>query len=160
MNLSRRQLYAVGEPFGESCTQRAAGRTIYGGGGGSSSSSSTATTTQNTDKRIAVEQGIGISSDSSTVTVQALDAGIVSKALDTVASSDATAGAGFTQLLTLADKLFTGAGAVIEKTQDTALAQIGSLNASANDARGTIDQKTMIVIAVAGAAAYALSRKG
>lgn len=32
--LSRRQLYAAGEPIGDSATRREAGRTIYGGGGG------------------------------------------------------------------------------------------------------------------------------
>jgi len=41
MNLSRRQLYAMGEPFGESATREEAGRRIYGGGGGGGSSSTT-----------------------------------------------------------------------------------------------------------------------
>lgn len=159
MNYSRRQLYALGEPIGEAVTRTEGGRRIYGGGGGSSSSSSTATTTQNTDKRIAVEQGIGISSDSSTITVEALDANIVNKALDTVATADATSGAGFTQLLTLADRLFTGAGAVISDTQGQALKQLETLNAAGNDSRGQIDQKTMIVLAVAGAAAFVMARR-
>jgi hypothetical protein len=128
-----------------------------GGSGGSSSSN--ATTTQTTDKRMVVDQGIGISSDSSTVTVNALDGDIVKKALDTVAAADATAGTGFTQLLGLADKLFTGAGSMIDKTQAASLAQLETINAAAADKSGTIDQKTMIVLAVAGAAALVLSRK-
>lgn len=135
-----------------------------GGDSGSQSSSSsattTSTTTQNTDKRIAIESGIGISSDSSTVHVEALDAGIVSKALDTVSAADATAGEGFNRLLNLADKLFTGAGQVVATTQETSLKQIEGLNAAAADSRGQIDQKTLMVIAVAGAAAWAMKRKG
>lgn len=129
-------------------------------GGGGSSSSSNATTTNTTDKRMVVDQGIGISSDSSTVTVNALDGDIVKKALDTVAASDATAGAGFTQLLGLADKLFTGAGAMIDKTQSASIAQLETINAAQANAQGTIDQKTMIVLAVAAAGAVVLSRKG
>lgn len=129
-----------------------------GGGGGSSSSNSS--TTQTTDKRMVVDQGIGISSDSSTVTVNALDGEIVKKALDTVAAADATAGVGFTQLLGLADKLFTGAGNMIEKTQNSSLAALENINAAAADQAGTINQKTMIVLAVAAAGAFVLSRKG
>lgn len=129
-----------------------------GGGGGSSSSNST--TTQTTDKRMVVDQGIGISSDSSTVTVNALDGEIVKKALDTVAAADATAGVGFTQLLGLADKLFTGAGNMIEKTQNSSLAALENINAAAADQAGTINQKTMIVLAVAAAGAFVLARKG
>lgn len=53
-----------------------------GGGGGSQSSSTTETTTNNYDKRVAVETGVGLSSDSSTVTVNALDAGAVARAFD------------------------------------------------------------------------------
>ncbi len=51
-------------------------------GGGGSSSSSSSTTTQNFDKRVAVDTGIGLSSDSSTVTINALDGGAVNASLD------------------------------------------------------------------------------
>lgn len=157
MNYSKRQLYAAGEPLGDSVTERKPGGGYRcGGGGGGSSSSSTSTTTQNYDKRVAVETGVGLSSDSSTVNVTTLDAGIVTKALDTVAVADATNGAGFNQLLTLADKLFTTGSKVLETTQSATLAQVQSLNTAANDQRGTVDQKTIIVLAVAGAAALAL----
>ncbi len=156
--ISRQTLYAMGEPIGDSCTRIEGGRRIYGFGGGGSSSS-TQSTTQNTDKRIAIQDGIGISSDSSTVNVTSLDAGIVTKALDTVNVADAANSQGFTQLLGLADKLFTGAGQTLQTAQSATLAQVGALNQAQNDARGTIDQKTLIIIAVAGAAAYAYSRK-
>ena len=165
---SRAKLYARGEPFGESCTRMEGGRRIYGGGGGdggggsssSSTSSSNQTTTNNVDKRLVLDQGIAISSDSSTVTVNALDAGIVTKALDTVSAADATAGAGFNQLLTLADKLFTAGGDILNKTQDSALSQIAAVNTAKNDSKGSIDQKTIIIIAIAGAAAYVASKRG
>jgi hypothetical protein len=39
MSYSRRQLYAMGEPLGESITHKSAGRIIYGGGGGGGGSS-------------------------------------------------------------------------------------------------------------------------
>lgn len=41
--ISRRELYAMGEPFGESCTRMEAGRLICGGGGGDSGKSTTTT---------------------------------------------------------------------------------------------------------------------
>lgn len=128
-------------------------------GGKSNSSTSSATTTNTTDKRQVVDNGVGVSSDSSTVTVNVLDEGIVKAALDTVNMSDATNGEGFSQLLGLADKLFTGAGEVVSKTQDSALSQIASVNSAANDKRGSIDQKTIAVLGVAAAAALVLSRK-
>lgn len=158
--ISRQQLYAMGEPIGDGCTRIEGGRRIYGlGGGDSSSSSSTSSTTTNVDRRLVNESGIGISSDSSTINVQNLDGEIVKKALDTVNVADAASSQGFTQLLGLADKLFTGAGQVLQTSQTATLAQVGALNQAQNDSRGSIDQKTLIVIAVAGAAAYAYSRK-
>lgn len=39
--ISRRDLYSLGEPFGDSCTRLEAGRLICGGGGGGSKSSTT-----------------------------------------------------------------------------------------------------------------------
>lgn len=41
--ISRRDLYAMGEPFGESCTRIEAGRRICGGGGGGGGKSTTTT---------------------------------------------------------------------------------------------------------------------
>lgn len=160
MNYSRRELYAMGEPIGDSATTRkVGGGYVCGGGGDSSSSSSTSSNTTNVDRRLVNESGIGISSDSSTINIQNLDGEIVKKALDTVNVADAASSQGFTQLLGLADKLFTGAGQVLQTSQTATLAQVGALNQAQNDSRGSIDQKTLIVIAVAGAAAYAYSRK-
>lgn len=67
MNLTRRELYALGEPIGQSCTQAKPGSRgrVYGGGGGGSSSSST-NQTFNTDKRLITGEGsIGLSLDDS-----------------------------------------------------------------------------------------------
>ena len=41
MSISRRDLYAAGEPFGAGCTRMEGGRRIYGGGGGGDSTSTT-----------------------------------------------------------------------------------------------------------------------
>lgn len=160
---SKRQLYALGEPLGDSVTRKkpGGGYVCGGGGGGSSSTSSAQTTTTNTtDKRQVVDNGVGVSSDSSTVTVNVLDQGIVEAALDTVKASDAVSGEGFTKLLGLADKLFTGGVDIIGKTQNSALAQLDAVNSSANDKKGAIDQKTIVVLALAGAAALVLVKRG
>ena len=44
MSYSRRELYAMGEPLGESVTRKEGGRIIYGGGGGGGPTSSTTNT--------------------------------------------------------------------------------------------------------------------
>lgn len=158
--ISRRKMYQAGEPLGDSATRREGGRVVYGGGGGGSSSSSSNTTTNTTDKRMVVDQGIGISSDQSTVNVQALDGKIVSQAMDTIKAADATNGESFSALLTLADRLFTAGGNVLQTQADATMAQVGALNTIANDQKGVIDQKTLIILAGAGIAALALRRKG
>ena len=43
MSYSRRQLYAFGEPLGDSVTRKEGGRVVYGDGGGGQSSSGTTT---------------------------------------------------------------------------------------------------------------------
>jgi len=132
------------------------------GGGlckGSNSKSATTTTTNTTDKRMVVDGGsMGVTADGSTINVTTLDSGIVQAALDTVKAADATNGEGFEGLLSLADKLFDKGGELVASSQNTALAQIEAINAASADKAGTIDQKTMIVLAVAGAAALVLAK--
>lgn len=87
--ISRRALYAAGEPLGEGATRRDCGRTRYGCGGGDSSSSSSSTSeTNNVDRRFVVgNNAVGISADNSeigTVTIQSVDANIVNRAMDSV----------------------------------------------------------------------------
>lgn len=142
-------------------------RTCYFGGGGGSSNSSNQTTTQNTDKRLVVDSGIGISSDSSTVTVNSLDAGIVGQALNTVQLADATNGQGFGQLLSLADKLFVGAGNLVAGTQQASLSMAEATQKATNTAyqnataekSGTLDNKTIMILGVAAAAAMVMKGK-
>lgn len=101
---------------------------------------------------------MGVSADGSTINIQSVDAGIVNKALDTVMQADAVSGAGFSQLLTLADKVITGAGGIIAATQETTSKQMDMINTTANDQAGAIDQKTMMVmVGVAGAVAIAFA---
>lgn len=163
MSLSRKQLERWDMPFGESCTRREGGRMIYGGGGGgSSSSSSNATTTTNIDRRQVVAEGaVGLASDSSTVNVTMTDDGIVKAALDVVKNNDATNGAGFEKVLTLAEKLFDTGSKLVDKTADTSMAAVAAVNTARNDAVGAIDQKTLIILGAVGlGAAVIFKRKG
>lgn len=136
--------------------------TFYGGGD-SSSSSSNATTTTNIDKRQVVSAGaVGITTDSNAkinVTNNTLDANVIQGALDYVTSTDATQGANFTALLGLADKMFATGAQVIGKAQDTTLAQIGQITTAANDQKGAVDQKTLIIMGAVGLSALALRKK-
>jgi len=119
------------------------------GDSSSSSSSQQQTTVNNIDRRQVIGEGaIGLASDGASVTINTVDTGIVNKALDTVANSDAVNGAGFEKLLSLADKLFTGGGQILDKTAETTMAQVAALNTAQNDAKGAIDQKTIIVLGI------------
>lgn len=128
---------------------------MSGGGGGSSSS---ANTTSNTDKRLAVgDGGAGISGDNSSIVINSTDGAIVSRALDSVDSANAVAGDGFTQLLSAADKLFAKGESLIKTTQDSVS---DAYLKAATEGKGTLDNKTIIVLAAVGAAAVYFMRKG
>lgn len=78
----------------------AAGRRTYWKGGKSQSSNEANTTTTNTDKRQVVDnQSVGVSSDSSTVTVYATDNGAVDKAIELTGGVAAGALDGYRALL-------------------------------------------------------------
>lgn len=159
---TRQKLYAIGEPLGDSATTRKVGGGYVCGGGGGSSSSSSSSTTLNTDKRITQQSGVALTVDGSTVNVtnQSVDKDIVNAALDSVNTGSVLANDSFVRMLGLADKLFTGAGQALQNTQQTTLAQVGALTTAQNDAKGSIDQKTMIILAAAGVAGLAfISRK-
>ena len=151
MQLSRRDLYAAGEPFGDSCTTREAGRTIYGGGG-SKSSSSQATT--NNDNRVLVQDGVGVSNSSGNV-INITDGGTVARALDSVDLASATAGEGFDKLLQVADDLFSRGQQLIGTTQQ---AVVDAYAQASQESRGSIDNRTIIVIAGVAAAALILTK--
>lgn len=149
---------------------------------GGSSKSSSASTTNNTDKRVAVQDGIGLSGDGSSVSVvnNITDAGIVSRALDSIDLGGANQAEGFSKLLDASgemlssltgaqesgfDKLLDVAGELWDQGQgligQTQKAVADAYGQAQADKAGTIDNRTIIVLAVAGAAALAIaSRKG
>ena len=119
---------------------------MLGGGGGSSSSS---TTTNNTDQRLAVgDGGAGISGDNSNITINSTDAAIVDRALASVDSASAVQGDVFAKLLQVSKEL-------IGSTQDSVA---GAYAQATTDAKGSIDNKTIIVLGVAAAAAWAYTK--
>jgi hypothetical protein len=155
MTQSRRTLYAAGEPLGDCATRRKVGRGMLCGGGGSSSSAS-ANTTNNIDRRQAVGNGgAGVSGDHSNLTINTLDGGVIDRAFDTVDLNNATMGEGLGKLLDTATKMFNTSEGLIGQTQAAVADAYGQ--AQTNKA-GAIDQKTMIVLAVA-AAAIVIARK-
>lgn len=138
-------------------------------GGKSSSKSSSTTTYENTDKRIVADGfGVGLSGDGNAVnySVQMLDGGavkqsadVVKAALRTVEKADAVQGEGFNKLLELAGDVLAGGATALERSQElTAQAYRESVETR----QATIDNKTITVIAIAGAVAavaYGASRQ-
>ena len=127
-----------------------------GGGGGSSSSSSTSSQTTSIDKRMVVDNGVGVSSDSSTVTVTATDLGAIDKAFGFASASGDKIVSSFDKVVGLADVLLRGSLDAV-KTTNGVVSQ--AYETARTTAAGAIDQKTMIVLAVAGAVAFVASRK-
>lgn len=178
--ISRRELYAHGEPFGNSATRKKLGGGYVCGFGGDSSSASTSQTF-NTDKRLALQDSIGTSGDNSAINYTSTtqnnitDGGIVSRALDSIDVNNATNAQGFQSLLQAANfntstqanafadlldsaskNLFQSGERLIGQTQQSVADAYGKAQ---TEAKGTIDNKTIIVLAVAGAAALAFSRR-
>lgn len=124
----------------------------FGGNGGSTSAS---TTTNNADKRNTVGTGgAGVSGDNNITTVT--DGGMVSRALDTVDINNAMLGGGLEMLLDNATKMFNTSQGLIGQTQKSVA---DAYSTAQTDKAGGIDQKTMIVLAVAAAvAAFAFKR--
>lgn len=167
--ISRRDLYAMGEPFGDGATRRKPGGGLVCGIGGSSKSNAT-----NQDNRVAVQGGAGLSnSNNNRITIT--DGGIVSRALDTVDLSNATVygttsraldsidlsgkrlETGYQSLIDAASSLFDRGESLIGQTQKSVADAYGQAQ---TDKAGGIDQKTIIVLAVAGAVAlYAIKSK-
>lgn len=149
---------------------------------GGESSSSSANTTKNEDRRNAVQDGIGVSGDSNvtSITNNVTDAGIVSRALDSIDLNNATSAQGLTKLLDTSGDLFDGlssaqasgfnklldvAGNLWNEGQNligtTQKAVADAYGQAQSDKAGSIDNRTLIVLAVAGAAALAfIKRKG
>jgi hypothetical protein len=184
MTISRRELYAHGEPLGDNSTRKKLGGGYVCGFGGSSSSANETTqntTTNNIRKDIANDEGyVATEGGILSVTNNALDGGAVKSAFDfsnatvnrasdfsnatvnramaTVDMNNATNAQGFTQLLDASKGLFDRGEKLIGQTQQS-VAEAYTLAQTTK--AGTIDNKTIIVLAIAGAATvYALSKKG
>lgn len=151
MTITRRQLYAAGEPLGESVTRREAGRMVCGGGDSESSQA-----TNNTDKRNAVQNGIGVSGDGNAIHVTTTDQGaikagqtVATRALDSIDKSNALTAGSFDKLLTAADKLFERGESLVGQTQQ----HVADAWLRANtDGKGDIDNKTIVTLGIAAAA--------
>lgn len=81
----------------------------------------------------------------------------VNRALNTVEMSNAAVGEGFTRLLDTAENLFTKNQGLIGQTQKAVADAYGQAQ---TDAKGTIDNRTITVLAVAGVAALFLMNRG
>lgn len=90
---------------------------LHGGGGGGSTSANE-TTTQNIDKRLAVQDGIGISSDQSTVNVTALDGGVLAGAQATVQQAIELSKTGASNQLQGYESLLGLSGKVLDRLFD------------------------------------------
>jgi hypothetical protein len=113
---------------------------LHGGGGGSSSSSSSQQT-NNVDRRLVTDGGsVGVSADSSTVSVNVLDAGAIAAAFDFAKLSDQETGKTLNSVLGLARDVFTGGRAVLEQGGN----QVDRAYASA---KGEATQKNMLMVA-------------
>ena len=129
-------------------------RLNFGGGGSSSASMST---TNNLDKRLVVgDSALGITSDNSTLTLNMLDAGAIKGALDTVNMSNSIAGDGYARLISAAENMFNTSQGLIGQTQKSVA---DAYSIATTDKAGTIDNRTIIVLAVAGAASHFAFRK-
>ncbi|MGV0983489.1 MAG: hypothetical protein ACOYB2_02975 [Limnohabitans sp.] len=150
MSISRRELYAHGEPFGDGATQRRIDGKGYMCGFGGDSSSSSSNTTNNYDKRVVTNDGFGLSGDNNTVTMTTLDGGAIQKAFDFASANNAVLGGGYDALINAGQNL-------IGQTQKAVADAYGQAQADKN---GTIDNRTIIVLAAVGAAAvFALRKK-
>lgn len=165
---SRRDLYALGEPFGDSATRRKlGGGYVCGGGGDSSSSSNQSTTTTNVDRRQVVDTGsVGISSDGSTINIQSLDQGAIAGARDIALASVTNNATNTAKLLEVAGSLFAGQQKALDVSatlaNSLAAKSTGSEDTGLQTEATTMNRDRMLAIAaVGGLAAFAFfKRKG
>lgn len=127
--------------------------TCYWGGEGGRSSS--ASTTNNIDRRVAVQGGVGVSGDGNTV--MTVDPEVVARAFDSIDKNNAIGAEGYSKLLDTAKMMFNTSEGLIGKTQSA----VADAYAQAQTTKqSTIDNKTIVVLAVAGAVAAIAFRKG
>jgi hypothetical protein len=124
---------------------------LHGGGGGSSSSASTQTT-NNVDRRLVTDAGsVGVSGDSSSVTINTLDAGAISGAIELIRASDQETTKRLNDVLGVASSVFDKAAGQVDRG--------ASLVATAYDqAKGAGDEKTILIgVAIAAVALVAIT---
>ena len=171
---SRRELYAHGEPFGDSATRRKIDGKGYVCGFGGDSSSSTSYTQNMVDRRITQKDGFAVAGDANAITMNTtnvsnvLDGGAIAKAFgfstdttkrafDSVDTANATLGAGYESLIEASKDIFNQGQNLIGQTQKAVADAYGQAQA---DKGGTIDNRTLIALAAAGAvAAVIIARK-
>ena len=107
---------------------------------------------------LAVDEGIGIAAENSSVSVNVTDGGAVARALDSVDRANATTGAGFSELLATAGDLFNQGQGLIGQTQK---AVADAYSQAQTDKAGTIDNRTLIALAAAAVVGlFLFNRKG
>lgn len=126
---------------------------LYFGGKSSSAQSST---TNNTDARVAVQDGVGVSNSTGTA-ITITDGGIVSRALDSVDTSNATMSQGYQTLIEAATEVFNRGQGLIGQTQ---AAVADAYSQAQTDKSSTIDNRTLIALAVAAVAGLFLFSRG
>jgi hypothetical protein len=139
-------------------------------GGGSNTSSTTTTTTTNQDNRVALESGIGLSSQTSDVVVNVLDNGAVKESLDLIESSQASQANQVKAVLALADTVF-GRGvdvltlsanaikAAMDAGAETQQSAYESVATAWGDAKGSPSvDRNLLLMGLAMIAAWAWSR--
>lgn len=126
---------------------------LYFGGKSSSAQSST---TNNTDARVAVQDGVGVSNSTGTA-ITITDGGIVSRALDSVDTSNATMSQGYQTLIDAATEVFNRGQGLIGQTQ---AAVADAYSQAQTDKSSTIDNRTLIALAVAAVAGLFLFSRG
>lgn len=128
---SRRELYAHGEPFGDSATRaKLGGGYVCGGGGDSSSSSTQNTTTNQYDQRAITDARQTNTTTNTTTNITALDGGAIDASKSIALAGIANNSTNTAALFAVADKLFSQTA----KTLDANTQLAGTLASGANKA--------------------------
>lgn len=135
MAISRKNLYAAGETFGDSCTRRKPGGGMLCGGGDSSSSTSGPQTTNN-DNRMALQGSVGVGTGGSAgnITINSADAMVLQTLAETMPDAvRAMTSAG-------ADVIKSAGGSIVELNRDSVAANSKSFDSVVNFGAQAIDR--------------------
>lgn len=160
---SRRELYAHGEPFGDSATRAKLGGGYVCGGGGDSSSSSSQTTNYNQyDQRSITDARQNNETTNTTTTINALDGGAIDASKSIALAGIANNATNTANLLAVADRLFTTQRQIVDANAQLSNSLAGAtLQNTATAESTTAVNKTMIYagLAVAGIVAVTMWKK-